>query len=109
MASQTTVAAGLTDFVTSKRRESFLAHTSCPVAESQKRELLVAPSTGSLLFQQSLLEKIVLHMKEDLLIATSVSLSNLSKAAGRGRPNSSSGDQYSSPLEQSRPGRSGYC
>ena len=47
-------------------------------------------------------------MKEDSLIASSVSLTNLSKAAGRGRPNSSSGDRYSSPLEQSRPGTSGY-
>ena len=34
LASQTTVAAGLTDFVTSKRRESYLAHASCPVAEA---------------------------------------------------------------------------
>ena len=43
LASQTTVAVGLTDFVTSKRRESYLAHATCPIAESQKRELLVAP------------------------------------------------------------------
>ena len=57
LASQTTVVAGLTDFITSKLRESYLAHTLCLVAESQKRELLVAPGTGSLLFQQSLLEK----------------------------------------------------
>ena len=47
-------------------------------------------------------------MKEDSLIASSVSLSNLSKAAGRGRSTSSSGDRYSSPLEQPRPGPSGY-
>ena len=47
-------------------------------------------------------------MKEDSLIASSVSLTNLSKAVGRGRPNYSSGDRYSSPLEQSRPGTSGY-
>ena len=52
LASQTTVAAGLTDFVTSKRQESYLAHASCPIPESQKRELLVAPGTGSLLFDQ---------------------------------------------------------
>ena len=51
LASQTTVASGLSDFITSKRRESYLAHASCPIAESQKRELLVAPGTGSLLFQ----------------------------------------------------------
>ena len=68
----------------------------------------MAPGTGSLLFQQPLLEKIVSQMKEDSLIASSVSLSNLSKAAGRGRPNSSGSDRYASPLEQPRPGPSGY-
>ena len=78
LASQTTVATGLTDFVTSKRRESYLAHTSCPIAESQKRELLVTPGTGSLLFQQPLLEKLVSQLKEDSLFASSVSLTNLS-------------------------------
>ena len=108
LASQTTVAAGLTDFVTSKRRESYLAHTSCPIAESQKRVLLVAPGTSSLLFQQPLSEKIVSQLKEDSLIASSVSLTNLSKAAGCGCPNSSRGDRYTSFLEQSRPGTSGY-
>ena len=108
LVSQTTVAAGLTDFITSKRRESYLAHSTCPITESQKWELLVAPGTGSLLFQQPLLEKIVSQMKEDVLLASSISLSNLSKAAGRGRSTSSSGDRYSSPLEQPRPGPSGY-
>ena len=108
LALQTTVGAGLTDFVTSKHRESYLAHTACPIAESQKRELLVAPGTGSLLFQKPLLEKIVSQVKEDSLIASSVSLSNLSKAAGRGRPTSSGGDSYSSPLEQPCPSPSGY-
>ena len=97
LASQTTVVAGLTDFITSKRRESYLAHASCPIAESQKRELLVAPGTGSLLFVQPLLEKFVSQMKEDSLIASSVSLSNLSKAAVLGRSNSSGSDCYASP------------
>ena len=108
LASQTTVAAGLTDFVTSKRRESYLAHASCPIAESQKCELLVAPGTDSLLFHQPLLEKMVSQLKKDSLIASSVSLSNLSKAAGRLRSNSSGGDRYFSPLEQPRPGPSGF-
>ena len=109
LASQTAVAAGLTDFVTSKRRQSYLAHASCPIAESQKRELLVAPGTDSLLFNQLLLEKVVSQLKEDSLIASSVSLSNLSKAAGRARSTLSGGDRYSSPLEQPRPGPSGFC
>ena len=63
------VATGLTDFVTSKRRESYLAHASCPIAESQKCELFVAPGTGSLLFDQPMLEKIVLQLKEDSCIS----------------------------------------
>ena len=108
LASQTAIAAGVTDFITSKRRESYLAHASCPIAESQKRELLVAPGTGSLLFDQLLLDKIVSQMKEDSWIASSVSLSNLSKAAARGRSGSSGGDRYVSSLDQSRPGPSSY-
>ena len=108
LASQTTVASGLTDFITSKLRESYLAHTSCPVAESQKWELLVAPGTGFLLFHQPLLKKTVSEMKEDSLIASSVSLSNFSKAAGRGHSNSSGSDRYASPLEQPRQSLSGY-
>ena len=71
LASQTTVAAGLTDFVTSKLRESYLAHASCPIAESQKRELLVAPGISSLLFQQPILEKIVCNLTlPEYLIST---------------------------------------
>ena len=101
------MAAGLTDFVTSKRRESYLARASCPSAESQKRELLVAPGTDLLLFNQPLLEKVVSQLKEDSLIASLVSLSNLSKVTGRVRSNSSGGDHYSSPLEQPRPGPCG--
>ena len=57
LASQTTVAAGLTDFVTSKRRESYLVHTSCPIAESQKWELLVAPGTGFFFFTNRYLRR----------------------------------------------------
>ena len=47
---------------------------SCTRFVSQSRELLVAPGTGSLLFDQPLLEKIVLQLKEDSLIASSVQL-----------------------------------
>ena len=50
LASQTTLSSGISEFVTSKRRESYLAHTSSPVGESVKRELLVAPGTDNLLF-----------------------------------------------------------
>ena len=34
LASQTTMAAGVSDFVTAKRRESYLVHASCLIAES---------------------------------------------------------------------------
>ena len=70
--------------------------------------MLVAPGTGSLLFDQPLLEKIASQLKEDSLISSSVALSNLSKAADRGLAGSSSGARYTSPLEQSHPGPSGY-
>ena len=60
LASQTTMAAGMSDFITTKRRESLnLAHASCPIAESVKRDLLVAPGSASFLFDQPLLEKVV--------------------------------------------------
>ena len=108
LVSQTTVAAELTDFVTAKRRESYLAHASCPIAESQKRELLVTPGTDSLLFNQPLLEKVVSQLKEDSLISSSVSLSTISKSAARSRSSSSGGDRYSSPLDHPRPGPSGF-
>ena len=48
------MAAGISDFVASKRRESYLAHASCPIAESIKRDLLVFPGTYSFLFNQPL-------------------------------------------------------
>ena len=56
LASQTALSAGVSDFITAKRCESYLAHASCPIAESVKRDLLVAPCSGSFLFNQPLLE-----------------------------------------------------
>ena len=82
LASQTMMAA---DFVSAKRCESYLAHAACPIAESVKQDLLVAPGTDSFLFDQLLHEKVVSHMKEDSLISSTVSLASLSKAASRGR------------------------
>ena len=108
LASQTALSAGLSDFITSKRRESYLAHTSCPIAESVKRDLLVAPGSDSLLFNQPLLEKVVTTVKEDSLISSTASLASISKAASRGRSGASGSGRYSSPLDFSRPGPSGY-
>ena len=108
LVSQTTMAAGISDFMASKRWESYLDHASCPIAESVKRDLLVSPGTSSFLFDQPLLEKVVTAMKEDSLISSTASLASLSKVASRGRSGSSGSDRYSSPLDFSRPGASGY-
>ena len=93
LASQTNLSTGISEFVTSKRKESYLAHTSCPIGESVKRDLLVAPGTENLLFNQLLLEKVVSTIKEDSLISSTASLASISKAASRGRSGASgSGD-----------------
>ena len=98
----------MSEFVTAKRRESYLAHTSCPVGESVKRELLVAPGTDNLLFNQPLLEKVVTNVKEDSLISSTASLASISKAASRGRSGASGSGGFASPLDFSRPSTSGY-
>ena len=108
LASQTNLSAGISEFVTSKRRESYLAHTSCPVGESVKRELLVAPGTDNLLFNQLLLEKVVSTIKEDSLISSTASLASISKVATRGRSGASGSGKYASPLDFLRPSTSGY-
>ena len=97
LASQITMTAGISDFITSKRRESYLAHASCPIAESV-----------NFLFNQPLLEKVVTTVKEDSIISSTASLASLSRAASRGRSGASGSDHYSSPLDYSRPGPSGY-
>ena len=99
----------MTDFVFAKRRESYLAHAACLIAESVKWDLLVAPGTDSFLFDQPLLEKVVSNMKEDSLISSTASLALLSKAASRGCSGSSSADKYTSLLDHPQVGSSGYC
>ena len=108
LASQIIMTAGISDFITSKRRESYLAHASCPIAESVKCDLLVAPGSDNFLFNQPLLEKVVTTVKEDSIISSTASLASLSRAASRGRSGASGSDRYSSPLDYSRPGPSGY-
>ena len=108
LASQTTMAAGISDFIASKRRESYLVHASCLIAESIKRDLLVSPGSASFLFDQPLLEKVVASVKEDAIISSMASLASLSKTASRGGSGASGSDRYLSPLDFSRPGPSGY-
>ena len=55
LATQTNAAACLSEFVSAKRRESYLAHSSVTLPDSIKRDLLVAPGTDTLLFNQPLL------------------------------------------------------
>ena len=64
-ATQTSVCAGISEFVTAKLCESFLAPASFPVLEPQKRELLASLGTDLLLFNQLPLEKIASQLKED--------------------------------------------
>ena len=108
LASQSMMAAGVTDFVSAKSRESSLAHAACPIAESVKWDLLVAPGTESFFFDQPLLEKVVSHIKEDSLISFTASLESLSKASAHGHSGSSGSDRYSSPLNQPRSSSSGF-
>ena len=84
---QTRTAAALSDFFVSKRQESFLGHASLPLSAAQKRELLNLPSSGSDLFDQSLLEKVSGQVKENSFISSSLSLAKLARLqlSGRGK------------------------
>ena len=108
LASQTNLSPGMSEFVTSKRRESYLANTSCPVLELVKRELLVAPGPDNLWLIQPLREKVVCTIKEALLLSSTASLVSISMAVSRGRSGASGDGGYASPLDFSRPSTSGY-
>ena len=74
LATQTNASACLSEFVSTKRRESYLSHSSITLPESLKRDLLVAPGTDSLLFNQPLLSAAIENMKEDSLLSSTSSL-----------------------------------
>ena len=80
----------MSEFVTSKRREYYLAHTSCPLGESVKQELLVAPGPDNLWLIQPLL-------------SSTASLLSIFTAVSRVRSGSSGDGGYASPLDFSRP------
>ena len=115
LASQTSLAAAMSDFVVSKRKESLLSHVSLPISASQKRELLVTPGTDSALFDQLLLEQVSGQVKEDSFISTSMAMAKLAGAKSGGKTKSSASYASSSfaggssPLGFSRPGPSGFC
>ena len=89
MALQTSSASGVTDFLVTKRRESFLTHVSVPMSGPQKREPQVASATGDFLFNQDLLEKTSGHDKEDTMISSNVSLSRLARSGFKDKRSSS--------------------
>ena len=107
LATQTNVTSCLSEFITAKRRESYLSHSSFTLPESLKRDLLVAPGTDSLLFNQPLLSSAIENMKEDSLLSSTSSLSSISKAAIKSKSQGGSG-KYTSPLDAPRAGTSGF-
>ena len=90
----------MSEFVTSKRRESYLAHTSCPIEESVTREPLVTPGPDNLWLIQPLREKVLCTIKEALLLSSTAFLVSFSTGV-------SGAGWYASPLGFSRPTTSG--
>ena len=107
LAAQTGVAASVSEFITAKRRESYLSQASFTLPESLKRELLVAPAADSLLFNQPLLSTAIENMKEASLLSSTSSLASISKAALKSNPSGGPG-AFKSPLDTSRVGPSGF-
>ena len=105
LATQTNASDCLSEFVTTKRRESYLSHSSISLPESLKRDLLVALGTDSLLFNQPLLTSAIENMKEDSLLS-STSLASISKAAMKSKSQGGA-SKYTSPLDAPRSGTSG--
>ena len=113
LASQTSLAAAMAEFMVTKRRESLLSHVSLPLTAAQKQELLVTPGQDSSLFDQSLLERMSGQVKEDSFISTSMAMAKLvgAKPGSKAKVSSSSASSSvgvgSSPLDFSQPGPSG--
>ena len=103
MALQTSLASSMTDFLVTKRRESFLSQVSVPMSAPQKHELQVASASGDFLFDQLLLEKTSGQVKEDIIISSNVSLSRLARSGFKDKRSLS--DTFSSSrAESSRSG-----
>ena len=107
LATQTNVTSCLSEFITAKRRESYLSHSSFTLPESLKRDLLVAPGTDSLLFNQPLLSSAIENMKEDSLLSSTSSLASISKAAIKSKSQGGSG-KCAFPFDAPRAGTSGF-
>ena len=105
MAMQTSLVSGMTDFLVTKRWESFLSHVSVPLSAPQMHELQVAFSSGDFLFDQELLEKSSGQVKGDSIISSNVSLLRLARSGFKDK-RSASDASSSSRAESSRSGSS---
>ena len=76
-------------FMSAKRRESLLAHTTLPVPEAQRRSLTVAPGSSNGLFHEELLAEVVSQVQCSSLISSNLAVSR-SLSRGRSRPSSAS-------------------
>ena len=56
---------------------NLISHASFTLPDSLKRELLVAPGTDSMLFNQPLLSTAIENMKEDSLVSSTSSLASI--------------------------------
>ena len=106
LSSQARLAAAVSSFIRSKRRESLLAHATVPVSQVQKRELMVTPGSSAGLFDQGLLERVTSQVKEDAFVSSSMSMAKLAQSGSSSKAGraSSSGSSHSS----SGAGPSGY-
>ena len=101
-----------------KCRKSYLGHASLPLSAAQKRELLISPGSRSDLFDQELIEKVSVQVKEDSFISSYLSLVKLARFQSQRRGKSSasygaagsshapSSSTYSSLLDHSQSGSS---
>ena len=108
LASQTNLSSGMSEFVTSKRQESYLAHTSCPFEESVTRELLVAPGPDNLSLIQPLREKVLCTSRRPCCSRPLLFWFSFSTAGSLGPSGVFGAGGYASPLDFSRHSTSGY-
>ena len=93
-ASQAHSAAVVSTLLSSKWRESLLAHATVPVSQVQKRELTVAPGSSDGLFDQDLLEKVASQVKEDAFVSSYMSMAKLAQSGSSGKTGRHAASRY---------------
>ena len=96
-------------FLHAKRRESLLAHSKVPIPELQN---IMTPGSDSGLFSEPLLDSVVVQVKEDSLVSSSVAVSKALSSRSGSKPLASSlsplaGPSGFRPPRQAQ--RSGKC